>query len=44
MLIIVSYAGEYGHPYYEYATEEQEGNEEGNEEQVEGEEIPAPEN
>ena len=39
MLIIVSYAGEYGHPYYEYATEEQEGNEE----QVEGEEIPAPE-
>ena len=39
MLIIVSYAGEYGHPYFEYATEEQEGYEE----HVEGEETPAPE-
>ena len=34
MLTIVSYAGEYGHPYYDYATEEQYGNEEQLEEEI----------
>ena len=28
MLTIVSYAGEYGHSYYDYATDKQDGNEE----------------
>ena len=34
MLTIVSYAGEYEHPYYNYATDEQDGNEEQLEEEI----------
>ena len=41
MLTIVSYAGEYGHPYYNYALDKQDGNEEyADKGGIEGEEIP----
>ena len=34
MLTKVSYAGEYEHPYYNYATDDQDGNEEQLEEEI----------